>query len=58
MPRDAIARVDAVYTSHVHRTTALLAEYGDEEFETALRFMDRLAEELKLAAIEFGQSHA
>jgi len=54
--QDATARVDAVYTAHVKRTTALLDRYGDEEFDTALRFMERLAEELKLAAIEFGQS--
>jgi DNA-binding MarR family transcriptional regulator len=56
-PQDAAARVDAIYTAHVHRTTALIAEFGEEEFEAALRFMNRLAEELKMAAIELGQSN-
>ena len=52
----AIERVDAVYTAHAHRTAALLDEYSEAEFGAALRFMVRLAEELKLTAIELGKS--
>lgn len=52
----AIARVDAIYSRHVRRTTTLLDEYSEEELDAALRFMTRLAEELKTAAIEFAAS--
>jgi len=48
----AIAQVDAVYVDHAKRTAILLEGYSDAEFDAALRFMDRLAEELKLTAIE------
>lgn len=54
--RAAITRVDAVYVAHARRTTALLAQYSEEELDAALRFMDALAEELKVTAIELGQS--
>ena len=52
----AIERVDAIYTAHAHRTAALLDEYSEADFNAALRFMDRLAEELRLTAIELGDS--
>ncbi len=52
----AIARVDGIYVAHASRTATLLDGYSEEEFDAALRFMDRLAEELKLTAIEFAQS--
>lgn len=48
----AIARVDAVYVAHAKRTAAFLGDYSSDEFDAALRFMERLAEELKLTAIE------
>lgn len=48
----AIATVDAIYADHVKRTTALLDKYGNDELDVALRFMARLAEELKVATIE------
>jgi DNA-binding MarR family transcriptional regulator len=54
--RAAVVLVDSIYSAHARRTAALLDEYRVEQFDTALRFMDRLAEELKVAAIEFGQS--
>jgi DNA-binding MarR family transcriptional regulator len=54
--RSAIARVDAIYTAHVIRATALLDEYSDEELDATLRFMGRLAEELKLTAIELSNA--
>ena len=52
----AIVRVDAVYAAHARRTARLLEGFSEEEFDAALRFMDRLAEELKLTAIELGQT--
>jgi DNA-binding MarR family transcriptional regulator len=52
----AIALVDGVYIAHASRTAALLDDYSEEEFGASLRFMDRLAEELKLTAIELAQS--
>lgn len=54
----AIARVDAIYAAHASRTATMLEEYSEEDFDAALRFMDRLAEELKLTAIELAQSRA
>ncbi|MAQ17485.1 MAG: hypothetical protein CMN30_22155 [Sandaracinus sp.] len=55
-PRDgAVDRVDAIYVDHVRRTTALLGEYSDQELDAALRFMDRLAEELQLTAVELSE---
>jgi hypothetical protein len=36
--------------------TASIDDYSEEEFGASLRFMDRLAEELKLTAIELAQS--
>ncbi|MCB8877895.1 MarR family winged helix-turn-helix transcriptional regulator [Acidisoma silvae] len=50
----AIVRVDVVYTAHAHRVEALLDEYTSEEFETALRFIDKLSTELKATAIDLG----
>lgn len=52
----AIAIVDRVYIAHAKRTAALLDDYSEEEFDAALRFMNRLAEELKLTAIELAKS--
>lgn len=52
---ESIARVDGIYDAHASRTAAFLDDYTDEEFDASLRFMDRLAEELKLTAIEFGR---
>jgi DNA-binding MarR family transcriptional regulator len=49
---EAIARVDAVYSAHAARTADLLDDYSDGEFDAALRFMDRLREELALTTIE------
>ena len=48
----AIRRVDAVYTAHASRTAALLQTYLEEDLNTALRFMERLAEELRLTTLE------
>jgi DNA-binding MarR family transcriptional regulator len=55
-PKAAITRVDAVYVAHARRTTTLLAQYSEGELDAALRFMDALAEELKVTAIELNQS--
>ena len=52
----AIALVDGVYVAHASRTAALLDDYSEKEFDASLRFMDRLADELKLTAIELVQS--
>jgi DNA-binding MarR family transcriptional regulator len=52
----AIKRVDAVYTTHASRTAALLDDYSDEDLDAALRFMERLAEELKLTTLELIES--
>jgi len=52
---DAITRVDAVYTTHAARTAALLDDYGDDEFDAALRFMERLAAELALTTTELSE---
>jgi DNA-binding MarR family transcriptional regulator len=52
----AIALVDGVYVAHASRTAALLDDYSEEEFDASLRFMDRLAKELKLTAVELAQS--
>src|SRR5204862_113799 len=41
--------------AHARRTAALLDDYSEAKFDAALRFMDRLAEELKLTAIELAQ---
>lgn len=56
--RQAIATVDAIYDEHVKRTTALLDEYSDDELDAALRFMARLAEELREATVEFSGDHS
>ena len=53
---DATARVDAVYVTHAKRTAALLDEYSQDDFDAALRFMERLADELKITAIELGRA--
>jgi DNA-binding MarR family transcriptional regulator len=53
--RAAITRVDAIYVAHARRTATLLDQYSDRELDAALRFMDTLAEELKLTAIELGR---
>lgn len=52
----AIATVDAVYVAHARRTEALLDDYSNDEFAAALRFMEKLADELKLTAIELAES--
>lgn len=52
----AIDRVDGVYTAHAQRTAVLLNAYGEKEFDIALRFMDSLAEELRLTAIELSEA--
>lgn len=49
---DAITRVDAVYGAHAARTAVFLDDYSDGEFEAALRFMERLTQELALTTIE------
>lgn len=50
----AVAKVDAIYAAHASRVEKLLGEYSDEEFEVVLRFMDRLADELKATAVSLG----
>jgi len=49
---DAISRVDAVYTAHARRTASLLDDYTEDELDTALKFMNRLTEELARTTIE------
>ncbi len=51
----AIVKVDAVYAAHAKRTEKLLGEYSDDEFDVVLRFMDRLAGELRTTAIQLSQ---
>ncbi|WP_280564756.1 MULTISPECIES: MarR family transcriptional regulator [unclassified Chromohalobacter] len=53
-----IAEIDTLYEAHAERVEALLSGYSDREFEVALRFMDELAEELKITAVELGQDDA
>lgn len=51
----AIAQVDSVYAAHARRTAAILAGYSEAEFAAGLRFMQRLAAELKLTAVELAE---
>ncbi len=51
----AIVKVDAIYAAHAKRIEKLLGEYTDNEFNVVLRFMDRLAGELKDTAIQLTQ---
>jgi len=55
---EAVARVDNVYDAHAIRTAALLDSYSKDELDAALRFMNRLADELKQTSIELAQSRS
>ena len=52
----AIAKVDDVYAAHALRAEKLLGEFSDKDFEVCLRFMAKLADELKATAIELNRS--
>ncbi len=52
----AIPRVDAVYAAHARRTAMLLDDFGEDDLDAALRFVERLAETLKLTTQELTES--